>query len=204
MGLSERNRDFLFMLTHQLRCILLLQTMAWGGWLHKRSAYKFLTNLELAGLITRRRLLLRPQPLVTKPLWATGQSESDFYSIAYEVQARFHKPPKLQTLWLATDKAVSLVGGTTAKLLDAQAVHDCHMTAVYLAKLHTKPEQIADWLGEDIYCKYVWEEKLPDALLVHDGQPYLAIESAGCSYNAKRIREFINFCQQQNLACEVW
>jgi len=204
MGLSERTRNFLFMLTHQLRCILLPQVVVWGSWRHERSASKFLTKLEKAGLITRRRVLLRPQPPVTKPLWATGQSESNFYRIAYEVQARFHKPPKLQSLWLATQKAVNLVGGTTAKLLDAQAVHDCHMTAVYLAKLQTKPEQITDWLGEDIYCKYVGEEKLPDALLVRDGQPYLAIESAGCSYNAKRIREFVDYCQLQNLACEVW
>ena len=204
MGLSERSRDFLFMLTHQLRCILLPQAMAWGGWRHQRSASKFLVNLEQAGLVTRRRALLRPQPPVTKPLWITGQSQSSFYRIAYEVQARFHNPPRLQTLWLATPKAVNLVGGTTAKLLLAQAVHDCHMTAVYLAKLQSEPELVTDWLGEDIYAKHVGKGKLPDALLVRDGQPYLAIESAGCSYNACRIRAFIEYCNQQQLACEVW
>ena len=83
MVLNKRRRQFLLTLTHQLRCMLLLQVLTWGGWRHKRTASTFLAKLEKAGLVVQRRVLMRPLPQIIEPLWATGQPEPNYYRIAY-------------------------------------------------------------------------------------------------------------------------
>ena len=204
MVITPKRRALLLSLTHHVRFMLLHQVAAWAGYRYLSSARRFLLPLEKAGLLAKERTLIRPLPVVREPLAISGTPAPDIYKMVYAIRTRFQWPAKHFSLWVATQQAVNFVGGTSPKLVLAQATHDAHLTACYLAKLRSDPDQIADWKGEDCYCQSRQGDKLPDALLCRNGTPYRAIESAGCSYSANRIEAFIKYCNLQQLQWELW
>jgi hypothetical protein len=70
--------------------------------------------------------------------------------------------------------------------------------------LTQRPERASTWISEEGRKKGTQHgEKLPDAI-VSDGSRQTVVELGGKSYDRSKLEAFHKFCDERNLAYEIW
>ncbi len=108
---------------------------------------------------------------------------------------------------LAAKTANDIFGGPTSRprFSSHHATHDLHLAEVFLLFRRLRPDDAADWLGEDIREKSGFRLKDPDALIEHgDGRRPLVVEFGGRSYDAMHLRTFHEDCEARKRDYELW
>jgi len=213
MGIVRSNRDEEILETLVFKVRLFTPAMiARTWWPEARSpevhARRRLAQLVEVGLLESTRLFAEPMLALEQPVssWRPGDPPPDAEAVSYTLQSRWTIPPVQTEVVVATKNAVYQYGGRGrgGQHQRFQAGHDLHLSAVYLHYCEHDPVLARDWLGEDFLGKAGDHIKDPDALIMGpDERPRLAIEFGG-RYDARRVQEFHEHCQQQKLGYELW
>ena len=207
---TPRDLEILEALTLKVRIFTLRQIASawWNEGKHQlANARRRLTVLSSAGLLDR--YVINAHPLIPLPrpvsTWLPGDEHPDVQAISWKLQRRWTKPSQPTTTFVATKKSANLFAsyaGTPPSVL--QVSHDLHQSAVYLSYRRQDPELAQRWLGEDALTKAGYGVKDPDAyLLDDDGSPFRVVEFGG-KYDARRVRDFHDHCEERSLAYELW
>ncbi len=169
------------------------------------------TRLKKAGLLQSRRVSVA-YPAPAEPLvpCALCQEPLDFHALAYQLEKRWRLVvPRRVNIWWATEKAVSLLGGTACfPKYTTQLEHDLAVTEI-LVRLHeTDPDAASQWVGEDILRREFRSlepclAKIPDGALIRDGRPVRFFELGG-QYSPERLRRFQEHCRRHRIPFELW
>jgi hypothetical protein len=124
--------------------------------------------------------------------------------LEYKIQSRFTEPARRVNVYRASKKGAAVTGGTWGTAKATQWQHDLHVSEILTWLYRERPEDAQAFLGEDQYASQWSPGKLPDGLCFRDGRPYLAIESAGGSYTAKRLAAFASDMERRQIPFEVF
>src|SRR5690606_19939529 len=100
-------------------------------------------------------------------IWQPGAPPPNFGSVAWLLQRRWVAGPRTTTVFVATRQTAQLYGGRGVGRLRQrlQATHDLGVTAMYLQRRKTAPEEAAQWISEDRLAAVRRRQKIPDAVL---------------------------------------
>ena len=210
LALSSRDQEILRILVRRVR-LLSIDQVARHWWSDTAdpisNATRRLRQLAEANLIEMVSLLAGPELDVAEPLaaWQPGLPPPNFDALSYALIKRRSAPVAATTCIVAAPATVRHFRGRAGRFpRAAEVTHDLHLARVYLLMQQALPTRARSWLHEDLFPaeRLVAGQKRPDAL-VTDGNHQTAIESAG-EYGPGKLRDFHTYCDDLNLAYELW
>jgi hypothetical protein len=204
--MTNTNQSILDLLVHRVRVATVEQLTALGC-SSPDAAWKRLTALEKAGLVTRRQgvavVLELAVPIV---VWRPDQDEPEWPAIAYQLSTRWNQPPRRHRFAAATEAAGERWGGYGGRMSrPGELGHDLTLTEVYLHFLRTRPREAKGWRSEARLMEELGEgrgDRLPDAMVVtRTGKT--VIECAG-RYDKRKLAAFHDYCRRRGLGYELW
>lgn len=208
--LTPRDRDLLDTLVRRVR-VLTLEQIARTWFAHtvtpRRHADIRLVRLARAGLIHRDTMIAHPELLLDMPMtvWVPGREPPDWVDLARRAACRWSAAPKSCKLVVASKLAGTWLGGRGGRWpRPMELSHDISLAGVFLKFRLQDPNQAAAWVSEDLLGHYGFErdDRRPDAFIDTSVAPR-AIELAGL-YRPAKFRNFHAFCEDHNLAYEIW
>ncbi len=208
LRLTRRDHVILFALVLQVRLFSQRQLADhfWGGSL--ANARRRMKWLAANGLVKRLMVQARILSSLTEPIltWKPGSPAPNFGAAAHSCQQRWKgRPSQSCVVWIATDKAAKLLGGTRRGELKnpVQASHDLGVSSVWLRYRETDHAFANAWRGEDFLAHTRQGQKLPDAFILDQGQVTWVIEFGG-GYEAARVQDFHEDCSVRALPYQLW
>lgn len=207
---TPRDRDILATLVRRVR-VLTLEQIARTWFAHtvtpRRHADIRLVRLERAGLIHRDSMIAHPELLLDSPMavWIPGREPPDWVDLARRTACRWSAAPQSCKLVVASKLAGTWLGGRGGRWpRPMELSHDISLAGVFLKIRAQHPDRAAAWVSEDLLgrCGFERADRRPDALIDAQVAPR-AIELAGL-YRPDKFRSFHAFCENQNLAYEIW
>jgi hypothetical protein len=208
MTLTPRDLDIAVTLARRVRLMTLddLVRVWWADSYSYQTAWHRLRELARGDWVQLGRLNLRTVP-ATDPLfvWSPGQPDPDAEVVSHLARSRWSGAAVPSAVVIAGRRAANVYGSTAGRLPAVNhRDHDAHLGAVYAAYRERRPNEAADWVGEDARPKAGFRVKDPDALLVDaTGRTYRVVECAG-GYTPDQVQAFHAHCADRELPYEFW
>lgn len=210
MQLTLRDRQILHALVHRVRVFSMHQihTTWWGDSPSAPSTARARVNrLAGAGWLEAFPGMARPFLPLEAPVlrWMPGQVEPDMARASYSLKDRWREPPIPVSLVCSTVKTGNWLGGSGGRRpRPSEQTHDLHVSALFLQLKAADPECSETWKSEAQLAieGFGFHQKLPDAMITRGGRCWV-LEFGG-AYSQDKLREFHAFCEERELAYEVW
>lgn len=209
-NLTPRDHDILDALTLRVRVMSIRQIA--GTWFGRtadpaRHAARRLLALEAAGLIEQHSMPARPELLLAQPLvnWQPGTEPPDFDNLAYTLEIRWKAPAVPTDIVIASRAAGNWMGGSGGRLPRRSEVsHDLTLARLYLAWRLRGPRAGRRWISESSLRQegFGEDDRLPDAIVEEDGRR--CVIELGGAYSAAKLRDFHEFCLENEWPYELW
>lgn len=170
------------------------------------NARRLSTRLVENGWLRCRNVVARTTPqLAVVASWKPGEAVPDAGAVSYRTQHWHELPVVEMKCFAATGRAANVAGVPVSRLKWHQCGHDVAVAAVALEYVENLPDLAELWSGEVAmaHTRANHGDKLPDALLVRNGQVVRAVEIC-TGYSTRRVREFIEDCVNRDLEFEIW
>ena len=176
----------------------------------ERECERLLHSSLSAGWLRRTRVFARQVPdLSCGPLlrWETDDGcLPSVGSVLWRASSRWTGPPRMQTVWHAGKRLLSLIGRTGDGRIrqPGQASHDLCITQILveLSVSQNRSGDAASWIGEEQFGKLMCG-KVPDAMIARPDKLPLAIDFLG-NYPADRVHRIMLFYSRLGLPFELW
>lgn len=209
--LTKRDDEILDALTIRIRLLSLEQVTAM--WWNETptgltNARKRLQTLVDRHMLCRLQVFARPLPSLAQPIakWRPRSPAPCFGQVAWRLQSRWTKPPRLTTVYIATRRCANFYGGRRKGELthEFQATHDLALAQLYLSLKRKAPQKAQQWFGEDMLRRQ-FRTKQPDAVIAESptARPRLVVEFGG-AYDMPRVAAFHKHCKKMKLPYEIW
>lgn len=208
--LMDRDRDIIDALTKCVR-VLTLNQIGRVWWADSKdqtaNARSRLQVLEIEGLVQLQRVPAHPELPLEKPIftWVPGGPAPDAGSVSYRLQERWKEHPVSTFCVSATRTAVNRFGGYGGRFpRQVERTHDIHLSAVYLLYREHKPALLSGWIFEEQLRQegHRRGQRLPDVILKYAGTKK-AVEFGG-AYPKSKVSAFHRYCEERQLAYELW
>lgn len=216
--MTSRHELLLHVLCVCVRALTFDQAMRLLGIRDEANFRRFLKPLVAAGLVNVVRVLAKPVPEMSEPLftWPTVLHRSTdvtveiaFGGVLYRAARRWADvSAALTTCIVATRKAGQLYGvkrsELPAKLL--QATHDLAVAQALLVMRRIEPVHAEGWQGEDFnpFCR-IGEKSADAAIMVGRAPvPKKLIEIVGADYTHDKLLAIHRECNSRGLTYELW
>jgi hypothetical protein len=171
-------------------------------------AVERLRALARAGMIELRRMMLRPELPLSRPLavWRPGDDPPDLGRVAGRAQRRWTEAPRATlAAMLSGPAAKALTGQRPRRPRAGEATHDLHVAAVYLWYRSRRPVEAATWTTEDGRAakKTRAGQVVPDAAVRERGGGMRLVDFAG-EYRRDKLERFHAYCSARELPYELW
>lgn len=154
------------------------------------------------------RVVFAQQVQPTEPVfvWRPGIDGPSAGSVSWKLKKRWSGAPSRLTVYFATKRTAIRFGAIRPGRLTLpdQASHDFALAEVYLRYHASFPNEVPDWVGEDILRTETAGEKVPDSVLRSETKGVYRVIELGGSYSAARVRSFHDDCQAKGLPYELW
>ncbi len=210
MTLTRRDLEILDALSLRVRLISL--GMLADYWWPRvstplRTAAARMAALQRAGLIERKRVVVRPLPMLAMPVasWRQGERAPDFAEVSQELRCRWTQPARMTRVYVATVATLQAFGREKKPFAVTQATHDLGMAEVYLSMRRTWQRRGLKFIGEDVFGKAGEEGvKDPDGFLLNEAGERVEATEFGGRYGKQRLKEFHEHCQFVQLDYVMW
>jgi hypothetical protein len=169
---------------------------------------RFLAPLVEKDLLSRFDLAIKLPPRLAGPSWihVPGDPFPDFDEQARWAQRRGEVEPTLTTIYVATPKGRNLFGGDMRGQVEAcQLSHELGVTEMFLAVCGASPTLEEAWRPEDLLPPNGFQEVDYDAELhSSNGDPIVALEYCGASYDADRFERLVLGTYLRRLVLELY
>ena len=210
MIVTDRDLEIVAAVGSSVRCMTLVQIadVWWPATLAGfKNAAKRVAQLVDADLLRSEAALAHPLLLLDQPLfaWRPTDEAPPFARLSWRLQSRRTAHPVHSRVYYCSPRDVTLLGTPSAGKLKnlCQVTHDLHVSQIYLAYRRRWPDLVVDWVGEEAYRAQLAGEKIPDALLVSQGQTYRAVEFGG-RYPPTRLASLHADFARHQLPYEIW
>lgn len=209
-AITTRDEEILSALARAVRFLSLAQiTRTW--WAETASGFanarRRLRKLQQSGLVESERVFAEELPSLQSPVltWEPLQPTPDFGATAWQLKRRWGHGPKPIRVFFATRTVANHFGGRARGRLSHpnQATHDLGVAEMFLRFRERHPQQLDDWIGEDIFAPERKGQKLPDAVLKKDAAVYRVLEFGG-AYDTERVGSFHRDNELRRLPYELW
>lgn len=207
--MTDRETDLLISLTQRVRCLAAAQLAA-GWWGLSPSgataARRSAAGLVKRGLLLRERVLIDPMLPLDAPVvsWQPREKAPDAKQIAAQLNARWTRDVRPATVYFASWTAARLFGGYGGGITTVVHVtHDLHVAELYLRFRQHSASDSLRWVSEDVRT-VVRGAIVPDAYILNPSGVVEWVIEFGGRYSAERVAKFHAYCQQHELAYQLW
>ena len=211
INITGRDHELLKALALKVRLFGLRQIAAHWFDGDVANARRRLRQLAAIGLVAPIKVIARPTPKLVHPVvnWEPGDPTPNFGQVAQILAERWrNRPARVCTAFIATARTANLFGGKARGELKRplQATHDLGVAAVWMEMDANVPLRADGWRSEDLFAHTRRNpgDKLPDAFLVDESEIVFQVIEFGGAYDAQRVRDFHQDCEQRRLLYEMW
>lgn len=172
-----------------------------------KNAAKRVAQLVDADMLRSEVALAHPLLLLDQPLfaWRPKDDAPPLAHLSWRLQSRWTAHPVRIRVYYCSPRAATLFGTSAPGKLKnlCQLTHDLHVSQIYLTYRRRWPDLAVDWVGEESYRVHHIGEKVPDALLLSQGNSYRAVEFGG-RYPPTRLASLHDDFARHQLPYEIW